>query len=125
MANQRSPDFWTDVFKIALGIFFGSVLTSIFGAVVGIASWNAFLASLPPPPNPNVATVEQINELILDYKAMTADPGARELQKAEAAESVARAFLTRKDKKSVQEWKNKAKRHEDASTAGKKTGPVK
>ena len=117
--------FWTDVAKIALGIFFGSVLTSIFCGILGFISWQVILSSLPKPPKPGVVTVEEVNDMIRDYKAMTANPDARELQKAEAARAVAVAFSTRNDRKAAAEWLDKVRRHEAASTAGKKTGPVK
>lgn len=123
--NRPAP-FWPLVWQIALGIFFGSLLTSVVGGVVGAIGWQILLSSMrePPPPRPAAATVEEINGMILGYKAATADGTVTEREKAEAARAVADAFRTRKDRRSVEEWEDKARIHDAAGEAGKRTKPV-
>lgn len=122
----RPAPFWPLVWQIALGIFFGSVLTSVVGGIIGAIGWQIILASVrePQPAKPAAVTVEEINGMVMGYKAATADGSATEEEKADAARAVADAFRTRKDRRSVEEWEDKARIHDAAAAAGKKTKPV-
>ena len=126
VVQQPKPEpFWTGVWKIALGIFFGSMLTGIVSAVLWWIGWSMLVRSVQAELDKPVAeSIDEINGMILAYKAMTADEKARELDKAAAAIDVAKAFRTRRNAKAVAEWEDKAHRHEAASSAGKKTKPV-
>jgi hypothetical protein len=124
MASPRPP-FWPDVLKIGLGVFLGSVLSSLYGALLWWGVWFAVLRPIarPTPPRAAVVSVEDVNDLIRSYLEATAELIPEE-EKAGAALLVAEALRSRGDRKGVAEWEDKARRHRDAAAAGKRTGPV-
>lgn len=119
--------FWLDVWKIALGVFLGSLLTALAALICGIMLGFTFqmmaAAEKPAPAKPEVVTIEEINDMIVDYKDLTRSP-ATELAKAKAASSVAAAFRQRRDAKNAEQWESKANRHRAAQDSWKRTGPV-
>jgi hypothetical protein len=96
----------------------------IFGFAWGMASQARHGATALPQEKPAVDTIDEINDMILDYKALTAQPVSEE-EKAIAAGLVAKALRKRKDRKGADEWEDKVRRHRAAAEAGKNTGPVK
>jgi len=124
--EYRPAPFWPLVWQITLGIFFGSMLTALVGGFLGGIMWAAALSAVQPPPPQKqaAASVDHINDLIRDYKALTAELVSEE-EKAEAADLVVEAMRSRKGKDGVDEWQDKARKHRAAGAAGKRTGPVK
>lgn len=122
-----SDTFWTDVWKIALGIFLGSVISFLFcGLITFLATlvWQAVNAPrAPAPERATVITIDEINAMILEYKELTA-ADVSETEKAIAAGQIARAFRDRKDRKNLAEWEEKVRRHRAAAETGKKTNAV-
>jgi|GEM_PF-6960893 len=97
--RETSEQFWSEVWKIALGIFLGSVISALFGGLLLIVAgaflqWR-FTAAAAPPSKPAIANIDDINEDILDYKALTRTD-ASEAEKAIAAGGVVKAFRQRR-----------------------------
>ena len=126
--------FWIDVWKIALGIFLGSRISSLFFGIVFFVATLMFAAANAPSAAPQgraaaaardaVAPVDNIKPMIAEY-LMLAKSKAIESDKAMVAESIADAYREKGDRKAATEWDEKVKRHEAVAAAGKKIKPVK
>jgi hypothetical protein len=123
--------FWIDVWKIALGIFLGSLISSLFFGVVFFVATLLWAAVNAPRAAPQgraaaqardaVAPVDNIKPMIAEY-LMLAKSKAIESDKAMVAESIANAYREKGDRKAATEWDEKVKRHRAAEDARKKTG---
>jgi|688.fasta_scaffold52606_3 hypothetical protein len=126
--------FWIDVWKIALGIFLGSLISSLFfGVVFFVATvlWAAVNVPRAAPPGRAAAAAREAAAPVVSIKPMIAEylmlakSKAIESDKAMVAESIADAYREKGDQKAAAEWDEKVKRHEAAAAAGKKTKPLK
>lgn len=122
--------FWIDVWKIALGIFLGSVISCLFCGVLFFVATLVFAAANAPraaPPGRAAAAAREAAAPVVNIKAMIAEylllakSKAIESDKAMVAESIADAYREKGDEKAAAEWDEKVKRHRAAADAGEKT----
>ena len=121
--------FWGDVWKITLGVCFGTLLAGLvgvlfsllalsiglgFGAAAAVKSFEAAKEVT------DAENVRQINEAIRNYQAIAAGD-AEEKEKAEAAGLVAEACRIAGDAENLAVWQKNARTHQEAAAAGKRT----
>jgi hypothetical protein len=117
------------VWKITLGVCFGTLLAGVVGAVfsllalavgLGAGAAVAVKSVAAAKEAADAANVRQINEAIRNYEEIAAGD-AGEAEKAEAADRVAEACLIAGDDQNLFVWQKNARTHREAEAAGKRT----
>ena len=121
--------FWGDVWKITLGVCFGTLLAGLVGVLfslltlsigLGVGAAVAVKSFEAAKEATDAENVRQINEAIRNYEAIaTGDAG--EDEKAEAADLVTEACRIAGDDKTLAVWEKSARTHREAAAAGKRT----
>lgn len=121
--------FWWDVWKITLGVCFGTLLAGVVGVLFsllalsigfGVGAAVAVKSVAAANAAADAANVRQINEAIRNYEAIAAGD-AEEKEKAEAAGLVAEACRFAGDAENLAVWQKNARTHQEAAAAGKRT----
>ena len=115
-------NFWVDVWKIALGIFLGSVISFLFCGLIALLA-AAVLESRNAPKSQQaqraaVPPVDEISPMVAEYRVL-ARSKATERDKAAMAESIAAAYRERGNIKAANQWEETVQQHEAAAVVGK------
>jgi len=122
--------FWRDVWKITLGVCFGTLLASVIAALLWWGAFGLLLVKAASNVKGAAAAADKVSldaifrviELVIEYERLAAGD-ADESEKATAADRVAAACRAAKNLDQADFWEKSSQVHRAAAAAGKRTRP--